>query len=859
VVITFGGWEYDRSIYEPLIEEFNKQNPNITVQFVDIPITEEPINDYDRLTASSGDTFIAWTISYFHTDYLHDLQPLLEADTTFEADDFWPGALEGCQDLEGRQLGIPTTLNVQGIYYAPEAFDAAGLPRPKAGWTWDEFRKDAIALAKRNGDTIRYGYAEGLTTVLLPLVENELQNADGKIDPQELQASIQWYIDLVKERAIHPSFAYEDDATQQDQQWNDWQTMFRSPDRPVMWPGGLGESLPGDMGGRVLSPSNLLDGSALMTDGFLPYPISADNPNDHTTPVYAECAVISAGAEHPREVWAWLNFLSRQDLSPEYNNPWDRLQLPARQSATDAVNYWDGLSAEVKDSILFAVDHGMYGSYYAEKAAVVLNAVSNAASGKGDFVTLLEQKMTELAAATTPSPTPNTTPIVVATPRPTLSPDANVINYFYSAWGPDRDAMDALIQEYNQAHTDVAIKLSVDLGSGGKRNNDYMAGMAEAFDCFTYYTPYWPQTNDGNFLSLDSLVAAERPDFLPDFDQPMLAQFTRNGQLYALPASSQPQVMAYNADLLARRGLQPPANDWAFDNFIDLATRVTLPNENDLSYGLIFGEWDEFLFNGRGIHWYDGKADPPATLFDTLEFTNGLAWIMGLKDSGVLLVQSDDNWEQIQSAMENGQVAFWTTQVEALDYGWFYNGAPSFKIGLAPVPVMEDPELAAGWNWASEMGHFISAKTKNAQGCWDWIKFMSEQPTVFSGIPARKSVAASSAWEAKVGVANAAVYRAALAQVVRTNPEGATNNDRMMNPYYAWKLRIVRAALKGDDYMKEAAKMQQTADDYRACMATVDASNMTDDEYYNEVIRCAQQVDPDGDWVPSGGGGQDGG
>ena len=37
VVISFAANEYQRNLYEPLIEEFNQQNPGITVQFVPLP------------------------------------------------------------------------------------------------------------------------------------------------------------------------------------------------------------------------------------------------------------------------------------------------------------------------------------------------------------------------------------------------------------------------------------------------------------------------------------------------------------------------------------------------------------------------------------------------------------------------------------------------------------------------------------------------------------------------------------------------------------------------------------------------------------------------------------------------------
>ena len=52
----------------------------------------------------------------------------------------------------------PDVHSTSGIYFDEGAFDSAGVPRPAPGWTWEDFRKSAAALTRKNGDGICYGY-----------------------------------------------------------------------------------------------------------------------------------------------------------------------------------------------------------------------------------------------------------------------------------------------------------------------------------------------------------------------------------------------------------------------------------------------------------------------------------------------------------------------------------------------------------------------------------------------------------------------------------------------------------------------------------------------------------------------------
>jgi len=142
-IITFATYAFLQDAYIPGLEEFHKQYPLITVQVRELDYSWNP-----RQIASAADTTL---LSYQAPDsgnYFLDLTPLEESDPAFTPDNYWPGILDACQDAEGRIYGLPVFVELTGIYYQEKAFDAAGLPYPKPGWTWEDFQKAVNALAR---------------------------------------------------------------------------------------------------------------------------------------------------------------------------------------------------------------------------------------------------------------------------------------------------------------------------------------------------------------------------------------------------------------------------------------------------------------------------------------------------------------------------------------------------------------------------------------------------------------------------------------------------------------------------------------------------------------------------------------
>jgi len=93
---------------------------------------------------------------------LADLGPYLAHDKDLKATDFYD-AMTRRFTLDGKLMVLPRDIApIACVYYNKALFRQAGLPYPKDDWTWDELRRDALALTKRDagGRADRIGFAD---------------------------------------------------------------------------------------------------------------------------------------------------------------------------------------------------------------------------------------------------------------------------------------------------------------------------------------------------------------------------------------------------------------------------------------------------------------------------------------------------------------------------------------------------------------------------------------------------------------------------------------------------------------------------------------------------------------------------
>ncbi len=848
VTITFAGSESDQSLYQPLIDEFHKVNTTINVQFVVLPASSTgsatATSDYYRAQASAADTAIVGGSGAEKGDYFLDLGPQIEADAAFQPDDFWPGALGACQDGEGHTLGAPVTVILTGIYYDEQAFADAGLETPKPGWTWDDFRQDATILAKQTGNAVRYGYADqpyaAFNSILAPFLNANLAENKGELDLQGLALTAGWYLDLARAKILYPLTGTDLNPQAQ----NAWKALFADAEyRPAMWAGNLaGPALGNDATGAF----------ALSQFGFAPFPVAGEDPNFKTTPLQANCAVVSKGSAHPAAAWAWVDFLTHHWAIQNKSQSNELVQMPARPSVAEAEGFWTNLPEKAQAAVRFGLEHGSYLNLYYPIESAIAGVFEQAARNQADLTTLLEEEKSSLAVSALPTPkgTPlATASLAVATPvtTPTASENAAQIRFYLDALPGEMDALNPLVEQFNRVHPDIVVQVSTRYKAD--QNEGLFQSLAGQFDCFVSQND--PANALGQVLNLNPFMENEDASFRQDYDPSWLQASQNQGQLLDLPLVAQPVVIAYNADLLARQGLQPPSPEWTFDDFLNLIQAVTSTTEGDQTYGLLPDSQlvrpVDLLLAGRGANWLDTSGEFPVVTLDSPEMASTLTWLAGLFHSGELFQSSpgQDWWPSITAAVTSGQVAFWTALAGEPDGGYYSNAEKlPFKVGIAPLPVM--PAGAGSFQESFDKGMYISSKAKAPQACWTWMKFLSEQPAVFQGVPARQTVATSPQWEAGVGPEVATIYRAAAAHVTRSGNFSISLNERYLQlPLGTWEGQAKSGAMQGNDPAPLLVDAQRKADAYLACMQGVDLSTIAKTDLQAKVMACAKQVDPD--------------
>lgn len=827
-VITFGAYEASQPYYQRLIDQFNQQSSNIQVQFV--PLTDERFNDSFTLASAADVVLVPFGLPSEAAAYFRDLQPLLDSDADFAPSDFWPGMLEACQDGEGRQVGVPVYASLWGVFYDRDAFLEAGLAYPGPGWTLDDFRQAAQSLANPGDQSTRYGLADNLhlsASILRPYIESYMVAASSE-NPGDLSSNLaqelKWYTDLAQSGAILPVGS----------QQGEWEALFTGNNPPAMWVGQLGHTMPGSS--TAITPQQPLLGMAISQQGYAPYPARNGTESSNMTPVSPACVTISSGSRNLRHSWDLLAYLSQQEHIENQGFGHQLMRVPARQSVAVGSGFFNRLPKDQQDAVRYSLEHLWPGTRASHVLSVVNEAMLLALSGSAELEDALATRLTTLADA--PPAPQETQELTVATPQPTSRPGQTSVRFFFLALSEgEKMALTTLGQAYNQTNSEssVRIQFTYDL----PQDLDFTKGFSEQFDCYTWYSPgFFDPSETDYMLPLDPFIHTEPPTFAQDFYPEQLGLYRWDGQLYGLPATSQPAVIYYNADLLRKRGIPIPDPDWTYQEFLDMAYAATSQDPADPSYGFLFDEWESLFDTFHQVKWMDKQdLSQPRAYFDSSEVLNYLTWLSEMREADVLFVKYDNDFLPAWKAFQAGQIAFWTSPAgNPFTYYFADSMDTTYEIGVLPLPLLPGNEKYD--SIPISRGYFISPRSDNPQICWDWIKFLTEQPNAMEGVPARSSITTSPAWTVLVGERQAEAYRLAVQQY-----DNILDYNHVGGGYYTWRHEALRAALSGTSLEPLLSRLQAKADRYLACMVEADASRMDYPDLVYTRERCTAEAE----------------
>jgi ABC-type glycerol-3-phosphate transport system substrate-binding protein len=830
VTIGFAAQEFERQQYEPLIAAFNAQNPDIKVQFVPIggPGTATSIDQLIRQIVGAADTAAVFFLQPedIANGLVRDLKPLIEADSSFERDDFYPGALAPSGANDGIYL-LPRTLRISLLSYNKDLWARRGLPPPKPDWTWSDLLAAAEQLAQKRGDSVDvYGLAEGsggLEALRGLLTEagvgtTPAPNRHIQLDQPQVAQALDRVAALAKSGALYRSTGSADRLPPEaflkliaDQQIAMW---FGAP---VI----IGPNVPKptfETGSAPLPPSGAADFGA---EGY----------------------IMSSGTTHPDAAWRWLSFLSRQQVQQPFAGANIVGSVPARKSLAERSGYWKQLDAETKAAVETTLARhesplASLASFESEQqiSQVLSQALDAVVSGKQSATqalaaaqATLDQQVAE--ALSTPSPTPDTAPIVVATPAPSgPAPGATTIAFNVPLFQAEQ--FHRLANEFNQQHPE----LYIDVKSVQLDDQMTLARMAAGADCFAWPDPAAASHISGT-LDLQPLIDADGAFAIDDYPATLLAPFQRGTALYGLPYQLQLRALTYNKEAFDAAGLSYPDASWTADDLLNAAKQLTSGADDDKRYGYaaLGTQIDDLLFFLRLLgaqvtrdgapNFNDPKVGQAARFYlDQLRNYSPHKQINGYTRS---LSIGGETFQLVQ----NGRVGMWFDLpggIQIIRVGPGAEGRQNYTRVLAPPPGAGQATPGS----FETSGLYISAGTQQLEACWQWLKFLSaDLSTLGNNFPARRSLAESADFTKKAPEGAAAVYAAYRPALNRAPASAQADSDRPQVDMF-WFFRAVDRALQGGDLDRELSDAQAKTEQYLACVHSGGTAGT-----------CAKQVD----------------
>jgi multiple sugar transport system substrate-binding protein len=839
--------DVEQPLYESLVEPFEEANPDIRVKLVsmnevlglDLVGGSFPDDGWQRLASQADVINIRPGSETVGQGLIRDLTPLIQADSNFERDDFYPGTLELSQ-WDGGVWALPTRVLFDMIYYDKDAFDQAGVPYPEIGWNWDDFLATAQALTIREGgDVSRWGFVHPWSNHLPfvegragPLIDGSTDPPTPRLDQPEVADAMRWYVDLYVKEQVVPYFDEDDEVLASEGQalvesgeapmWHDWSVLF---------------AYRKEQGNR----------------GIVPYPVDA--PDSGTTMIWTQGLCMSAGTAHPDAAWRWMDFLTRQDVGRQ--GPLVRF-LPSRRSVAESVGYWDEADEELVEALRYALDH----SYLMRQTTgyeAVFDALEPALSGESSVENALSEAQTEAEAAiqeaqanqtqATPAPT-----VVVAAPEEekpvgegavtiVFNPGVGVLNM--QAY---RDAA----QQFHEAHPDIQVEVQMPDVTDTSLS---MQSVAEGSDCFQWIPDIQNPENQAAILSLKPFLDADPSFTTDDFYPAVLEKFDWQGQLWGLPLELQPYVIEYNKALFDAANVDYPALGvsaaaaevfWTTDDFVELAAALTQGEGDEKQYGFVPQAFEVndllLLIEPRGAQLIDESADPPAFTLDDPATVEALRWYADMSTAYEVkpifladiarVTEIDASVIEREALISEGRAAMWTN-MGATAIGGDREG---LDIGVAPLPAGVNGAAGSG----TVTGYFISAQTEARQACWQWITFLTKQPGLTQGLPARRSVAESGAYRQQMGDERAAVYQASVAGAEHPSVFDILTGQGWLSGGMYWLGRAYSQVVADEASVEEALDAaQKMSEDYHACVVLNDA--ISDEQAWQA---CMQEVDP---------------
>lgn len=293
----------------------------------------------------------------------------------------------------------------------------------------------------------------------------------------------------------------------------------------------------------------------------------------------------------------------------------------------------------------------------------------------------------------------------------------------YSIWDKiQQPAMEAIAKEFTAENPNIKIKVEV-IPWG-----DYWTKMSAAAPAGTLPDVFWMHGGQfvkyatGNFLEpITSKIQAGEIE-LNNYAADLASIYTLNGENYGVPKDFDTIGLAYNKELFDQANIPYPDDTWDYAKLAEVAKQLSQPDKGIYGFGAKLdtqtGYWNDMLANGGSILSSDlskSGYDDPASI-EALK----ARYQMILDGASPTHQQMTDT--EATEMFKSGRLAM------IFDGSWRISDIDSSEI------------IKDKWDWAklpsgkvkrgniiNGLGNVMSAKGKNKEEAWLFLKFLGSQ------------------------------------------------------------------------------------------------------------------------------------
>ena len=308
ITIEYASWgsKSEIDILRPILADFEKENPDIKVDFMHIP--QNYFQKIHLLFASNT----APDVIFINNQYLPIYANAGLLEELSQSDEFYPKTLKALS-WKGKLYAIPRDVSNLVVFYNKNIFDEKHVAYPKNNWTLNEYLETAKKLTSSN--IFGTSFDENPLFYLPYIMSNGGGILPDRINTKETQDSINFYADLRKKYHVAPLKSESASATMGQ--------MF------------LQGKLAMYVSGRWMVPK--LREDADFDWDIVKFP---SGNSGSVVPLDASGWAVSKSSKHKAEAKKLINYLSSKENSEKFAT--SGLIVPARKDAANSKYFLDG-------------------------------------------------------------------------------------------------------------------------------------------------------------------------------------------------------------------------------------------------------------------------------------------------------------------------------------------------------------------------------------------------------------------------------------------------------------------------------------------------------------------------------------